>query len=95
MLFSYGFDVIHMFLVCIAVQRSNNGGFADPVAYVELNGRTLMRTQDSGHYHNKLTINTIDGDVCDESEQVAETYGNVPSVVEYLQSLHSGTFVLG
>ena len=54
-----------------------------------------MRTQDSGHYHNKLTINTIDGDVCDESEQVAETYGNVPSVVEYLQSLHSGTFVLG
>ena len=87
-----------MFIVCIAFQRPNSINFRYPVAFVELNGRTLMRTQNSGFYHKKLTINTIDAELCDESEQFTENvYGNSNhlEVAEYISNLPKGTIVLG
>ena len=84
--------------MCIALQRPNGLEFANPAAFVELNGRTLMRTQNSGFYHNKLTINTIDSELCDESEQFTEIIyynANHLEAAEYISNLSSGTIVLG
>ena len=89
---------IILFPVCIAFQRPNSNNFAYPAAFVELNGRTLMRAQDSGIYHSKFTVNTIDAELCDESEKFIETSrvsANSLKVAEYISDLPDGTIVLG
>ena len=93
-------DIVTSFLfpVCIAFQRPNSNNFAYQAAFVELNGRTLMRTQDSGIYHSKFTVNTIDAELCDESEKFIETSrtsANSLKVAEYISDLPDGTIVLG